>query len=142
MISITVNFSLKDTHNAHTVTFTSWDKVSLEITRINHLSSIIDEEQHLPIQLDTKLMITYRSHHEREMNHIATGRALSPGGELLPPHHGRQQRQWRWRWSRWRWLQGQFLVPAGCRNREFYPPKLVFGGGGAAEFFWEKRLLI
>jgi hypothetical protein len=26
------------------------------------------------------------------MNHIATGRALSPGGELLPPHHMRQQR--------------------------------------------------
>ena len=25
------------------------------------------------------------------MNHIATGRALSLGGELLPPHHGRQQ---------------------------------------------------
>jgi hypothetical protein len=26
------------------------------------------------------------------VNHIATGRALSPGGQLLPPHHGRQQR--------------------------------------------------
>jgi hypothetical protein len=24
------------------------------------------------------------------VNHIATGRALSPGGELLPPHHRRQ----------------------------------------------------
>jgi hypothetical protein len=32
--------------------------VSPEITIIKHLSSIIDEEQHLPIQLDTKLMIT------------------------------------------------------------------------------------
>ena len=33
-------------------------------------------------------MITYRSHHgrEREINHIATGRAVSLGGELLPPH--------------------------------------------------------
>jgi hypothetical protein len=31
------------------------------------LSSIIDEEQHIPIQLDTKLMITYRSHHGREI---------------------------------------------------------------------------
>jgi hypothetical protein len=30
---------------------------------------------------------------EREINHIATGRALSPGGELLPPHHGSQQRR-------------------------------------------------
>jgi hypothetical protein len=69
--------------------FTSWYKVSLEITIIKHGSSIIYEEQHLPIQLNTKLMITYRSHHEREMNHIATDRALNPGGEILPPHHGR-----------------------------------------------------
>jgi hypothetical protein len=29
------------------------------------------------------------------VNHIATGRAHSPGGELLPPHHRKQQ--WRWR---------------------------------------------
>jgi hypothetical protein len=58
--------SQRDTQNAHTVTFTSWYKVSLEITIIKHLSSIIDEEQHLPIQLDTKLMITYRSHDGRE----------------------------------------------------------------------------
>jgi hypothetical protein len=36
------------------------------------------------------------------MNHIATGRALIPGGELLPPHHRRQQGWWRWRWGRWR----------------------------------------
>ena len=44
MISISVIFSLRDTHGAHTVTFTPWDKVSPEITIINHLSSIIDEE--------------------------------------------------------------------------------------------------
>jgi hypothetical protein len=73
------------------------------------------------------------------MNHIATGRALSPGGELLPPHHGRQQRRWRWRWSRWRQLWGQFPIPAGCRNRDFRPPKLAFDGGGATELYWEKR---
>jgi hypothetical protein len=36
------------------------------------------------------------------VNHIAIGRALSPGGELLPPHHRRQQGWWRWRWSQWR----------------------------------------
>jgi hypothetical protein len=107
--------------------------VSLEITIIKHLSSIIDEEQHLPIQLDTKLMITYRSHREgREMNHIATGRALGLGGELLPPHHGRQQCQWRWFW-------GQFSIPAGCQNREFCPLKLVFDGGGAAELYLGKH---
>jgi hypothetical protein len=69
------------------------------------------------------------------MNHIATGRALSVGGELLPPHHGRHQRRWRWRWSQWRWLRGQFPVPTGCRNRDFCPPNFVFDGGGAAEHF-------
>jgi hypothetical protein len=25
------------------------------------------------------------------------------------------------------------------RNRDFYPPKFVFDGGGAVELFWEKR---
>jgi hypothetical protein len=44
MTSITAKFSLIDTHNAHTITFTSWYKVSLEITIIKHLSRIIDEE--------------------------------------------------------------------------------------------------
>jgi hypothetical protein len=68
--------------------------------------------------------------------YIATGRALSLVGELLPPYHGSQQHWWRWRWSRWRWLRGQFPVPAGCRNRDFCPPKLVFDGGGAAKFSW------
>jgi hypothetical protein len=66
MTSITAKFSLRDTHNVHTITFTSWYKVSPDITIIKHLSSIKDEEQHLLIQLDTKLMITYRSHHGRE----------------------------------------------------------------------------
>jgi hypothetical protein len=37
MISITVKFSLRGTHNAHTITFTSWDKVSPEITLIKEL---------------------------------------------------------------------------------------------------------
>jgi hypothetical protein len=53
------------------------------------LSSIIDEEKNLLIQLD------YKAHDhikitpwEREINHIATGGALTLGGELLPPHHG------------------------------------------------------
>jgi hypothetical protein len=69
--------------------------------------------------------------------HIATGRALSLGGELLPPHQGRQQRRWIWQWSQWRWLRGKFPVPAGCRNRDFYLLKLVFDGGGVAELFVE-----
>jgi hypothetical protein len=32
---------------------------------------------------------------------------------------------------------GQFPVPAGCQNRDFCPPKLVFDGGGAAELFMD-----
>ena len=35
--------------------------------------------------------------------------------------------------DQWRWLRGHFPVPAGCRNRDFCPPKLGFlcdGGGG------------
>jgi hypothetical protein len=36
---------------------------------------------------------------------------------------------------------GHFPVPAGCRNRDFCPPKFVFDGGGAAELLWEKRRL-
>ena len=37
---------------------------------------------------------------------------------------------------------GQFPVPAGCRNRDFCPPKLVFAGGGASELFVDEGLLI
>jgi hypothetical protein len=55
------------------------------------------------------------------MNHIATGRALSLGGEILPPHHGRQQQQWRWRWSRWRWLRGQLTTASKCCH-QFHQP--------------------
>jgi hypothetical protein len=39
--------------------------------------------------------------------------------------------------DRWRWLRGHFPVPAGCRNRDFYLPKFVVGGGGATELFLE-----
>ena len=91
-------------------------------TRQNHLSSI----NIINVFSDTSnthdhIKITPW---EREMNHIATGRALSLGGELLPPHHGSQQRRWRWRWCRWRWLRGQFPVPAACRNRDSVPRNL------------------
>jgi hypothetical protein len=30
---------------------------------------------------------------------------------------------------------GHFPVLAGCQNKDFYPPKLVFDGGGAVELF-------
>jgi hypothetical protein len=39
--------------------------------------------------------------------------------------------------DRWRWLRGHFPVPAGCQNRDFYPPKFIGCGGGAAELFLE-----
>jgi hypothetical protein len=39
--------------------------------------------------------------------------------------------------DRWRWLWEHFPIPAGCRNRDFYPPKFIGGGGGAAELFLE-----
>jgi hypothetical protein len=55
------------------------------------------------------------------MNHIATSRALSLGGELLLPHHGRQLRRWRWRWSRWRWLRGKFPVDRVLKYRLLSP---------------------
>jgi hypothetical protein len=32
---------------------------------------------------------------------------------------------------------GHFPVPAGCRNRDFYPPKFVDGDDGAAELYLE-----
>jgi hypothetical protein len=41
----------------------------------------------------------------------------------------------------WRWLWGHFPVPAGCRNRDFCPPKFIVGGGGATELFWKFRRL-
>jgi hypothetical protein len=42
----------------------------------------------------------------------------------------------------WRWLWGHFPIPAGCRNRYFYPPKFGFDGGGAAELFWKFHRLL
>jgi hypothetical protein len=39
--------------------------------------------------------------------------------------------------DRWRWLWGHFPVLAGCRNRDFCPPKFIGGSGGAVELFWE-----
>jgi hypothetical protein len=32
---------------------------------------------------------------------------------------------------------GHFPIPAGYRNRDFYPLKFIGGGGGAAEHFLE-----
>jgi hypothetical protein len=43
--------------------------------------------------------------------------------------------------DRWRWLQGHLPIPAGCRNRDFCPPKFVFDDGSATELFWKKHRL-
>jgi hypothetical protein len=37
---------------------------------------------------------------------------------------------------------GAIPLPAGCRKRDFCPPKLVFEGGGAAELYLGKCRLI
>jgi hypothetical protein len=37
--------------------------------------------------------------------------------------------------DQWRWLRGHFPIPAGCRNRDFCPPKFVDGSGRAVELF-------
>ena len=65
------------------------------------------------------------------IDHIATGKNLSPEEELLPHHGGRKQR-------RWRWIRGHFPVPAGCRHRNSGPPKLGGDGGGDRNCFWRK----
>jgi hypothetical protein len=82
------------------------------------------------------------------VNHIATGKALSPGGELLPPHIEDSNGDGNGSeingdsgdgdGDRWRWLRGHFPIPVGCQNRDFYPLKFVFDSGGTAELFWEK----
>jgi hypothetical protein len=72
---------------------------------------------------------------EREINHIATGRALSLGenysllimGDINDDEDGSGVDG--------DGSGGQFPIPAGCRNRDFCPPKLVSDGGGAAEIF-------
>jgi hypothetical protein len=37
---------------------------------------------------------------------------------------------------------GAIPVPAGCRNRDFCPSKLVFDGGSAAELFVDRYWMI
>jgi hypothetical protein len=42
--------------------------------------------------------------------------------------------------DQWRWLRGHFPIPAGCRNRDFCPPKIV--DGGDTELFYKFRRLL
>ncbi|KAK1648873.1 hypothetical protein QYE76_066678 [Lolium multiflorum] len=64
-----------------------------------------------------------------------SGRALSPRGELLPPHHGNSDGGEDGGGDGFR---GQFPVPAACRNRDFCPPNLDFAMAAALE---DKTLL-
>lgn len=76
----------------------------------------------------------YWSAWEREMNHIATGTALSLDGELLPPH-GRQQRWWWWRWCWWRSLPGVLPRPRGVPEQRLLSPRSwLRDGGGSGRF--------
>jgi hypothetical protein len=61
------------------------------------------------------------------VNHIATGRALSPRREILPPHHRRQQRRWRWRRGRWRPMEmapGALPLPGRVLEQRLLSPKI------------------
>ncbi|KAK1642431.1 hypothetical protein QYE76_060236 [Lolium multiflorum] len=82
---------------------------------------------------------------KREMNHIATGTALSLDGELLPPHgsssvdedggedgSGVDGEAFR----------GHFPVPAACRNRDSCPPDLGFAMAAALEGFAYRGLFV
>jgi hypothetical protein len=70
------------------------------------------------------------------MNHIATGRTLSPRGELLPPHHGSQQHRWRWQWSRWGWLWGNSPSRQGARTETFVPQNWSSMAAALRNFSW------
>ena len=49
--------------------------------------------------------------------------------------------KWR-RWSRWRWLRGSIPVPAGCQNRNFWPPKRGLAMAAALrKSFWSIRCI-
>jgi hypothetical protein len=37
--------------------------------------------------------------------------------------------------DQWRWLRGHIPILAGCRKRDFCPPKFGFDSGDTAELF-------
>ena len=73
------------------------------------------------------------------MNHIATGRALSLGGELLPPHHGSQLRDEDGGGVDGDDSGGNSPSRQGAETATFVPRIRVFDGGGATELFWRNR---
>src|SRR5215203_3870086 len=79
---------------------------------------------------------------EREINHIATGTALSLGGELLPPHHGSSIVDGDGGGVDGEAFQGHFPVPAACRNRDSCSPDLGFAMAAALELFSYRGLFV
>ena len=79
---------------------------------------------------------------EREINHIATGTALSLEGELLPPHHGSSSVDGDGGGVDGDAFLGQFPVPAACRNRDFCPPNLGFAMAADLENFSYRGLFV
>ena len=79
---------------------------------------------------------------EREINHIATGTALSLEGELLPPHHGSSSVDGDGDGVDGGAFRGHFPVPAACRKRDFCPPDLGFAMAAALELFSYRGLFI
>src|SRR3954464_10958063 len=68
-------------------------------------------------------MITIRSCIDRD-EYIATGIAVSLEGELLPPHHGNQQRCWRWWWRSMEMAPGALPRPGRVPEQTLSVPRI------------------
>ena len=80
---------------------------------------------------------------EREINHIATGRALSPGGELLPPHHGSSNVDGDGGGVDGDAFRGAIPRPGGVPEQRLLSPETEFrDGGGVPGVFLEFRQLV
>jgi hypothetical protein len=83
---------------------------------------------------------------EREVNHIATGRSLSPGGELLlilgdikvDGDGGEVDREGEdGDGDRWRWLRGHFPSRQGARIETSVPRNLSTAAAELRDSFWK-----
>src|SRR3954468_13945960 len=84
---------------------------------MKHLSSIVD-------LLDYKAHDHNKIMHRERHEHIATGRALSLEEELLPPHHGNQQRCWRWWWRSMEMAPGALPRPGRVPEQTLSVPRI------------------
>jgi hypothetical protein len=72
------------------------------------------------------------------MNHIATGRALSPGGELLPPHQEIAMAM-KMAVESMEMAPGAISHPGRVPEQRLLSPNFVCNGGGAVELYLGKR---